>query len=259
MRPSFLSRLLMSSLALPLALTALPAAAHDFFLLPDAFVASGTSARIAATVGSAFPTPEIVVTPDRVAAVTVRTTGPEARATVVGPAEKALALSTPLPTTGPAVVAVTLKPRDVEYGEDRIDLILDEYQVSDAAKAAVAALPRPRTLKVDSRRFAKTIVCRTRCDGVTSIAPHGLELEFVPVADGRFRLQQTGAPVANYPVALATRDGKRRHVSTDARGEVTVPADATGPLMLFASTMATPASPGERFVLRLTSLTTERR
>ena len=41
--------------------------AHDFFLLPDQFQPSRTgSVKIAATVGSSFPTPEAVVAADRV-------------------------------------------------------------------------------------------------------------------------------------------------------------------------------------------------
>ena len=232
--------------------------AHDFFLLPATFKPTGATATIAATVGSAFPTPEIVVTPDRVATVTARTTAGAPRVAIAGPREKALELSLETPAAGPTVVGVALKPRDVEYGEDRIDLILGEYQVSEAAKAAVAALPRPRTLKVDSRRLAKTILCRARCDGLASVQPHGFELEFVPVSPDRFRLVEAGEPLGGYPITVATRDGKRRELSTDARGEVALPADAKGATMLFASTMATPATPAARFVLRLTSLTTER-
>jgi hypothetical protein len=235
-----------------------PAVAHDFFLLPGSFKASGASTSIDATVGSAFPTPEIVVTPDRLGTVTARAARGDARVAVVAPRDKALELALTSPGTGPAIVAVALKPRDVEYGEDRIDLILDEYHVSAAAKAAVAALPRPRTLKVNSRRFAKTVVCRATCDGLATVPAEGFELEFVPTAGGTFRLVEGGSSVAAYPVTIATRDGKRRHVETNAQGEIALPADATGPVMLFASTMATPSAPGERFVLRLTSLTTER-
>ena len=153
---------------------------------------------------------------------------------------------------------VAPKPRDVEYGDDRIDLILGEYQVSAAARASVAALPRPRTLKVDSRRFAKTFVCRTTCEGVASIPEHGFELEFVPIAPDRFRLIQTGSPPADYPITIAGADGKRHEHRTNAKGEVAVGSDRKGPTMLFASTMTLPATPGAGFILRLTSLTAER-
>lgn len=242
-------------IAAALAAVAPAAQAHDFFLLPATFKPTA-AATIAATVGSAFPTPEIVVAEDRIADITARASTGAPRVTVVGPKEEALELSLDA-ATGPTVVGVALKPRDVEYGDDRIDLILGEYQVSEAAKAAVAALPRPRTLKVDSRRFAKTIVCRATCDGAASVPAHGFELEFVPVATHRFRLVQAGSPLGGYPITIAHADGKRHEHRTDAKGEVALGADTKGPTMLFASTMELPAASGARFILRLTSLTTE--
>lgn len=244
-----------------IAISALPALsaanAHDFFLLPDVLKVGSGPVVISATVGSAFPTPENVVTEDRIATATAKASAGTRRIAVVGPKDKALELSLD-PAAGPTIVGVALMARDVDYGEDRIDLILGEYQVSAAAKAKVAALPRPRTLKVDSRRFAKTIVCGVSCDGVTSIPSHGYELEFVPVGPGRFRLVQNGAPLSAYPITIAGFDGKRHEHRTNAKGEVTARADPQGPTMLFASTMSPPAAPGDRFILRLTSLTTGR-
>ena len=233
-----------------------PAAkAHDFFLVPH--LKPGNVTTVSATIGSAFPTPEIVVTQDRIASATARALAGMTRIEVAGPKEKALELSLDA-ATGPTVVGVALKPRDVEYGEDRIDLIMGEYQVSAAAKANVAALPRPRTLKVDSRRFAKTIVCRATCEGIVSIPAHDFELEFVPVKSNLFRLMQTGSPLADYPVNIAGSDGKRHEHRSNAAGDVEVGSDIGGRIMLFASTLALPAAPGERFILRLTSLTAER-
>lgn len=244
-------------IAIP-ALPALSAAnAHDFFLLPDVLKVGSGPVVISATVGSAFPTPENVVTEDRIATATAKASAGTRRIAVVGPKDKALELSLD-PAAGPTIVGVALKARDVDYGEDRIDLILGEYQVSAAAKAKVAALPRPRTLKVDSRRFAKTIVCRATCEGVVSIPAHDFELEFVPVKSNRFRLMQTGLPLADYPVTIAGSDGKRHEHRTNAAGDVEVGSDIGAPIMLFASTLALPAAPGERFILRLTSLTAER-
>ncbi len=243
------------------AISALPALsvanAHDFFLLSEGSKVGSGPVAISATVGSAFPIPENVVTEDRIATATAKALAGARPISVVGPKEKTLELSLD-PAAGPTIVGVALKPRDVEYGEDRIELILGEYQVSAAAKAKVAALPRPRSLKVDSRRFAKTIVCGVSCDGVASISSHGYELEFVPVAPGRFRLIQNGAPLGAYPITMAGSDGKRHEHRTNAKGEVTARADTKGPTMLFASTMTPPAVPGARFILRLTSLTTGR-
>jgi hypothetical protein len=243
-------------IAIALIATGAVAHAHDFFLLPASFKPAGAT-TIAATVGSAFPNPEIVVTEDRIGSAIAKAANGSPRVAVTGAKDKALELSLDA-CDGDTVVGVALKPRDVEYGEDRIDLILGEYQVSEAAKVAVAALPRPRTLKVDSRRFAKTIVCRAGCDSVAAVPVHGFELEFVPVTPGRFRLLQAGSPLSRYPITIASADGKRHEHMTDAKGEVSLSGDLKGSIMLFASTMALPGSPGARFILRLTSLTTER-
>ncbi len=248
-------RLLTISTAVAVAILPAAAVAHDFFLLPPA---AGARTGIVATIGSTFPKPEIAIATDRVA--TARA------ATAAGPVDVRLGAASgdALPvtvagTSQPVIVSLTLKPRDVEYRDDRIDLIMDEYPVGASAKAAVAALPRPRLLKVDSRRFAKTAVCPDRCTGLQGIAAQGLELEFVAAADGRFRLLADGKPVANHEAVVATVDGKRRHVVTDPRGELTVPADAAGPTMLFASTMSAPSTPNGHFLLRLTSFTVDLR
>ena len=232
---------------------ALPTAAfaHDFFLLPSA---GGERTTIVATVGSSFPKPEVAVTPDRVATARAATsTGPvDVRIGAVSGVTLPIAIG---PAKQPVVASVTLKPRDVEYRDDRIDLIMDEYPVGPQAKAAVAGLPRPRILKVDSRRFAKTAVCPERCTGLASIPAQGLELEFVAVSDGRFRLLQNASPVAGHEAIVATADGKRQHVTTDAQGELALPVGVSGPTMLFASTMTPPSTPDGRFLLRLTSFT----
>ncbi len=243
-------RLLLSLATAASATLPVTALAHDFFLLPP----TGGRSSIAATIGSTFPTPEIAITPDRVASAR--------GSTAAGPVNVILgaASKTELPvvvssTTRPAIISLTLMPRDVEYRDDRIDLILDEYFVGAAARAAVAALPRPRLLKVDSRRYAKTAICAGRCTSLENIEPQGLELEFVAVADGRFRLIESGKPVGGHEVVIATSDGRRQHVTTNAQGDVSIPAGATGRTMFFASRMALPAAQEERFILRLTSFT----
>lgn len=236
------------------------AAAHDFFLLPEQFRATGSGAvKMQATVGSSFPTPENVVTTDRLERV--RAVGPgNPLVRIAGIGAKALNLEVTGARAGLVAVGVTTRPRDVEYGEDRIPLILGEYRVSPQAAAAVEALPRPRTWRVSSRRFAKTFVCVRTC-GNRSAAERsfGAHLEFVGrrSSSSHFRLLGRGRPLANYPVDLVGTDGKRRHLSTDARGEVHLPANARGMMMLFAAKLEPPVGTG-RFTLDLTSLTFSR-
>jgi hypothetical protein len=236
------------------------AAAHDFFLLPEQFVASGEKGVVlSATVGSSFPVPENAVPADRIERIVAAGAGnPQVHITGAGP--KALNLHVAGAGTGLLVVGGAAKPREVDYAEDRIPLILGEYRVLPKAAAAVDALPKPRTWQVLSRRFAKTFVCVRSCR-VRSAAERsfGAHLEFVGHRSSRdrFRLLTSGKPLANYPIDLVDADGKRRNLKTDARGEVHLPADARGMLMLFAAKLEPPVGQA-RFTLDLTSLTFSR-
>jgi hypothetical protein len=233
------------------------ASAHDFFLLPERFTTErGGAVAIQATVGSSFPTPEITVAADRADRVSAAGPGnPQVR--ITGAGEKALNLEVTGAGAGLVAVGVNSKARDVDYGEDRIPLILGEYRVSPEAAAAVEALPRPRTWQVSSRRFAKTFVCVRTCgDRSAAARAFGAHLEFVGVgaAEDHFRLLAHGRPLANYPVDLVGADGKRRHLTTDALGDIHVPAAMRGAMMLFAAKLEPPSGQG-RFTLDLTSLT----
>ena len=244
-----------AALCLPAAATA-----HDFFLLPEQFVASGEKGvALSATVGSSFPTPETAVPADRVEQVVAVGAGnPQVHIAGAGP--KALNLHVAGAGTGLLVVGGSAKPREVDYAEDRIPLILGEYRFLPQAAAAVEALPRPRTWQVLSRRFAKTFVCVRSCgDRSAADRPLGAHLEFVGsrVSNDRFRLLAAGKPLANYPIDLVSSDGKRQHLSTDNAGHVRLPAAARGTMMLFAAKLEPPAGAG-RFTLDLTSLTFER-
>lgn len=249
--------LLLTALA---AAFATPVFAHDFFLLPESFHAPEPGGLIIrATVGSSFPTPEIVVTADRAERTWAVGSG-QPQLHISGTDAKSLLLHVAGAGAGKLVVAVKSKPRDVEYAEDRIPLILEEYRVAPAAAAAVEALARPRTWQVVSRRFAKTLACIQSCaGGADSNKPLDGTLEFVthgPRSD-HFQLIAGGRPLANYPVDLVDSAGKRQHLSSDAQGLVPVPENTGGPVMLFAAVLTPPSGAG-RFTLDLTSLTFER-
>lgn len=255
-----ITRLLLGMTAVSALSVASAAAAHDFFLLPQQLQASSSGAvKMQATVGSSFPTPEIAVTTDRLERVHAFGPGnPLVR--IAGAGAKALDLEVIGARPGLVAVGVTSRPRDVEYGEDRIPLILEEYRVLPEAAAAVEALPRPRTWKVSSRRFAKTVVCVESCaDRSGAERSFGAQLEFIGRRSGNdhFQLLALGKPLANYPVDLVGADGKRRHLRTDGRGQVHLPANARGMMMLFAAKLEPPAE-GGRFTLDLTSLTFSR-
>lgn len=240
------------------ALTATSAAAHDFFLIPESFQAQPGGFVLRATVGSSFPAPEIVVTADRAERTWVIGNG-KPQLHVTGTDAKSLLLHVADAQPGKLIVAVKAKPRDVEYAEDRIALILEEYRVAPTAVAAVERLSKPRTWKVVSRRFAKTLVCVRECSGgAATNRPLDGTLEFVthgPNAE-HFQLIAGGRPAGNYPIDLVA-GGKRQNLMTDASGVVHVPATSKGTMMLFAAVL-TPPRAAERFTLDLTSLTFNR-
>lgn len=233
------------------------AMAHDFFLLPDEFQTERPAPlRIQATVGSSFPTPEVVVPADRLDLVKAIGPGnPQIKVAATG--ARSLDLSVTGAKPGVVAVGVGAKARDVEYAEDRIPLILEEYRVAPQSASAVEALPRPRTWLVTSRRFAKTLVCIQTCSDRASVEqPLGAHLEFVGQRSSatHYRLLAEGKPLSNYPVDLVGSDGERQHLTTDERGDVHLPADRHGTTMLFAAKLEPPAGQG-RFTLDLTSLT----
>lgn len=236
------------------------ALAHDFFLMPQNFRMSGPGEiDVQATVSSDFPRAANVVTADRVAATEAQGPGqPSFR--VADALPKALNLKLTASREGLIAAAVRTVPRDVEYTEDRIGIILEEYNVGPAAKAAVERLSAPRTLRVSSRRFAKTLVCAVRCsDWSPASKPFGVDLEFVPADDdgGRYELLAKGVALPNHPVDLVAADGKRTHLRSDAKGQISLPVGARGATMLFAAVMTVPQA-NERFTLDLTSLTLQR-
>lgn len=241
-----------------LSMVATGASAHDFFILPTEFVtARGVSLRVDVTIASKFPELENAVPADRIAEL--RVVGDQrAVFETVGPGPQSLISRFLGDAPGLAILSARAMPREVEYTEERIDGILEEYQVSPEAVRSVEGLPRPRTLKVLSSRFAKSFVCVERCEGGSDATqPLGHSLEFV--ADGgaarSFTLLVNGSPLADYPVVVATPDGARHRTRTSTTGGVEVPAGMTGPVMLFAAVMRPPSGGSERFALDLASLT----
>lgn len=246
--------------ALLAAVGASAAFAHDFFLLPENFQTQAAGqVNVQATVSSIFPKPDIVVTADRIGQLYARGAG-NPKLTVAGAGTNALNLRLSAPRPGLVVAGVKTLPRDVEYEEDRIGIILEEYNVGPAAMAAVERLPKPRTLRVSSRRFAKTFICAASCgDRSAASQAFGVDLEFVGTRQGggHFQLLHRGKILPDHPVDVVMADGKRTHIRTDGRGVVHLSADGRGPVMLFAAVMGVPAG-NERFTLDLTSLTLSR-
>lgn len=249
----FLSKLAAAAAALSCSSAAL---AHDFFLLPQASRDASGKMIVQATVSSNFPKADAVVTQDRIAQLYLQGAGTP-KIGIDGAGTNALNLGVTSLRPGMAVAAVRTVPRDVDYEGERVGIIMEEYRVGPEAQAAVRRLPEPRILRVSSRRFAKTLICVSLCkDRARAAKALGADLEFVGkrAAGDHFQLISKGRPLGNYPVDIVMPDGKRSHITTDAAGEVHVPAGGKGPVMLFAAVMDEPSS-NERFTLNLSSLT----
>jgi len=212
------------------------------------------------TVGPTFPTLETAPAPDRIGSL--QAAGPQGPATlaVLGPAGPALALQLTEAKTGLHVAGVTTKPREVEYDEERIGIIMEEYDVGPAAKQAVAALAKPRTLKAVSQRVAKTLLCVDICpEQGPATQPLGFAVEFVASdTPDSYQLLAKGKPLANHPVAIVDQAGQRHAAATDATGTVRLHGHITGPQMLFAAVLDAPTTPDGRFAFSLSSLTLNR-
>ena len=246
------------------ALFAGAAAAHDFFLLPDAFLAqTDRPLFVHATSSSDFPALDVGTSRERIGEIKAVVGGRPAAVVVQAQTAKSLRLAVSSRNSGMGVVTVQTPWRDAEWGPDQVETWLEEHPFKpDEVAAARRLLPEPRTLKVRSRRLAKTLACfRTCTPGAASAA--GLELELVPEFDrghtspSRFQLLRDGRPLAGQPVTVWPASGQRRSVVTDARGHVDVPAGTTGPVMLLAATLDPPSESGGRFTARLASLTFE--
>ena len=255
-----MKKLILTAAALTGFVAASAASAHDFYLMPQEFrTPDAGPVTIHATVGSSFPDRTNTVEADRVDRLIAMGAG-SPKLQIAGSTATSLELKVALVRAGMLAAGVATKARDVDYAEDRIPLILEEYRFSPAAAAAVAKLPSPRNWQVSSRRYAKTFVCvRTCANHAVSERATGASLEFVgrSASFEHFRLLAGGKPLANYPVDLVGQDGKRQHLTSDRKGDVRLPTGAKGTMMLFAAVLE-PPSGSERFTLDLTSLTFHR-
>lgn len=187
-------------------------AAHDFWLIPDAFaVARGGTIEVRGQTSSRFPTSESAVATDRVAEAVLAGGATRTPITALGRRGTSLLLSARPGREGQYVVAVRLHPRssrETAAGFRR-------YLELEGAPDALARVDREGLLtgrdSVTRRyaKYAKTLL-RVGRGGTTAFATRiGHPLEFVPRTDPlaaragdtlTFTLLYRGAPVAGVRV-----------------------------------------------------------
>jgi len=164
------------------------AAAHDFWLVPNAFtVTRGETLDVSARTSSRFPTSESAVAPERVKAARLISAGGESPITDLSVAGKSLRLRHRPDTDGQYVVAVALVPRESRTTPER----LQRYIALEGAPALAAkyqrdgAYPRADSVVQVVSKYAKTIVevGRGGPAAYTRRADHPLEI--VPLNDAR--------------------------------------------------------------------------
>lgn len=220
-----------------------PLAAHDFWLVPNAFRSDpGEEMVVLGRTSSAFPSSLSAVTPDRVGEAIVL--GGEATTQVesVDVSGTSLRLRHRPEGAGDRVVAVRVNPRIIPESAESFR----EYLVLEGAPELHDRYDRAGLLPTDSilrryAKYAKTLVSvgRGGTSGFDAVAGH--PLEFVPVGDPRagseatFRLLFDGRPLtsarvhADYAESLESEGpGWDIGLTTDAEGTVRFPADRPG-------------------------------
>lgn len=227
-----LATLLLSALALP---------AHETWLQATSTTATlGTEIHLQLTSAGGFKDFGSGPRPERVNKSLLRIAG-ETLPLPFGPhTETFLGFTARPDTTGLALFAVELKPRDLELKPEQIEEYFAEIHAGPEVRAAWAAMPAPRRWRERYTKSATTFVRVGQPEpaDATWSQPVGLALEIVPRRDPtrlqsgdllQVRLLQHGRPLAGVPVGFVARDETRRHtVTTDAEGLAAAPLDHPG-------------------------------
>lgn len=227
-----------------LLVAAAAAAAHDFWLVPNAFhVADGGELTVKGQTSSRFPTSEVAVTPDRVAEARVIAASTDERVAIVATEGTSLMLQHRPRGVGQRIVVVTVAPRSLRASGPEFKRYMELEGAAELAARYERQGLLPRTDSITRRyaKYAKTIV------DVGSGGPRafsriaGQVAEFVPLHDPAtlragdtlsVRLLYRGLPLAEAHVhaGQSAADGATDDLSlvTDANGLLRVPLAAPG-------------------------------
>lgn len=238
----------LAALALGLAL---PAGAHDFWLIPLGFhVDAGAELVVLGQTSSAFPESVGAVTVDRVASARLIGGASTAEIRDLGVSGNSLRLRHRPGTAGQQIVAVTIHPRSVRESP----AAFQNYLVVEGAPEALERLRREGRVPRDTitrryAKYAKSLVTVGQGGPAAWNRPAGHPLEFIPASAEApvpgaawsvqllFRGQpMAGARVHAGVVALGPADGldalagTEEHVEllTDPQGRVSVPVTRPG-------------------------------
>ena len=234
-----------STAAMAILLAATPGLAHDTWLLAQrADLKPGDSLTLELTSAMDFPRPETAVMAERLVASRLRL----ARVTHVLDAkagEKALLLSSAVPTPGVAVAWIETRPRILELKPDQVVHYLEEIGALDS----IGASWRRSGKKVWRESYVKLAKAYARVGEPTGdrswAEPLGLALELAPEADPTalpagdalgVRLLWQGKPLPDLAVGVVAEGaGKALMLRTDRDGRVSFAVDRPGRWMVRAT------------------------
>lgn len=252
-------------LAVLLAFSAAPLAAHETWILPrKAEVGAGEVARFDLSSGEKFPAPESAIAPDRIARSGLRVRGKTLRFRGLETEKNTLLLTRAAETPGIAVAWVELKPKSIDLAANEVAEYLAEIGYPELARD-LAAKPPSRWREL-YRKHAKTFVRigAGEADGSWR-DPVGMDLEIVPESDPTalragaslsVRVLGGGKPLEGFPLAAVSAAGPGRTLArTDADGRARFALDRAGPWLLAGTKLARSARPDADWESGFTTLT----
>jgi uncharacterized GH25 family protein len=218
--------------ALALLASASVLAAHDFWIIPDAFqIAAGGTLEVRGQTGTRFPTSVSAVRPDRVAEARLLGASSDERLTDLSTSGRSLLIRHRPTTEGQYIVAVALAPRSSRTTPERLQRYIALEGAPELAQRynREGAYPKSDSVTQVAAKFAKTIV-QVGSGGRRAFArPVGHALELVPVTDpARRRIGDTLAVRLLHhgqPVAGAHLHAGAAPVGVTAATEVTPPME----------------------------------
>lgn len=264
-----ISRFAKLSWALMALALAVPALAHDTWLLARRTVVPPGTVTLDLTSGMVFPANETAIKPDRVARAGGRLAGETFDLEDRRSAAKSLEFTARLPRPGVATVWVELAPKSIDLKPKQVAHYLDEIGASREVRLAWAEMAKPRRWRELYTKHAKAYVRVGEPEGDRSWAePVGLGLEIVPEKDPvalhpgddlPVRVLRGGQPFPSFSLALAP-EGKGKAVAiknTDADGRVTFRLDRAGRWLLRGTDVRRSLKPEADWESDFTTMTLE--
>ena len=238
-----MKRFLIAGVAALLGVTGV-AAAHDFWLVPNAFhIADGAELAVSGQTSSRFPTSEVPVTPDRVAEARLIGASTDERVALVSTEGTSLMLRHRPSGAGQRVVVVTVAPRSLRASGPGFKRYMELEGAAELAARYEREGRLPKTDSITRRyaKYAKTIVEVGNGGPRAFSRTAGQVAEFVPLRDPAalragdtlpIRLLYRGQPLAEAHVHAGQpaddRPGPDLSLVTDADGVLRVPVTTAG-------------------------------